>query len=99
MYMIVYIFCIFAKNTIMETLTINKFRSNMATTLNKVDKGERIVLQRNSKRYTIVPLDDSDLTITPELQERLEESRKEIMRGESTICRTHEEIDTFFDSL
>jgi hypothetical protein len=71
----------------------------MATTLNKVDKGERIVLQRNSKRYTIVPLDDSDLTITPELQERLEESRKEIMRGESTICRTHEEIDTFFDSL
>lgn len=87
------------KKTIMETLTINRFRSNMATTLNKVDNGERIVLRRNSRRYTIVPLEDSDFTITPRLQERINEAERECREGRCVTCSTHEELEKYLESL
>ena len=39
----------------------------MAASLDRVDAGERILLHRNHRLYTIVPVQNEDLDISPEL--------------------------------
>ena len=51
----------------MTTLTIRDFRSNLAASLDRVDKGEQILVRRGSKTYTIIVVDDGELEITPQL--------------------------------
>ena len=37
------------------------------------DKGEKVIIRRSRKQaYTLVPVEDDDLTITPELQARID---------------------------
>lgn len=49
--------------------------------------------------FTIVPVEDDDLTITPELQAKIDKARKECKEGKTTTVRTHEELDAFLESL
>lgn len=44
----------------METLTISKFRTGMAATLNRVDAGQRVLLRRKNRLYAIVPVAETD---------------------------------------
>lgn len=83
----------------MTSITAREFRSNMASTFNKVDAGEQVFVRRNNRMYTIVPVDDDDLEITPELLARIEEGRKQIAEGKCYICRNKEELNAFLDSL
>lgn len=83
----------------MTSITAREFRSNMASTFNKVDAGEQVFVRRNNRMYTIVPVDDDDLEISPELLARIEEGRKQIAEGKCYICRNKEELNAFLDSL
>ena len=47
----------------------------------------------------IVPVEDDDLTVTPELQEKIDKARQEHKEGKTTTIRTHEELDAFLESL
>ena len=47
----------------------------------------------------IVPVEDDDLTITPELQAKIDNARQEYKEGKTTTVRTHEELDAFLESL
>ena len=60
----------------MTALTMRDFRSNLATSFDRVDKGERIYIRRNRKLYTIVSVEDDDLEITPTLAAKIEQARK-----------------------
>lgn len=51
----------------MTALTMRDFRSNLATSFDRVDKGERIYIRRNRKLYTIVSVENDDLEITPHI--------------------------------
>ena len=83
MYKIVYIFVIVYFNVVslqkkgrdMTTLTIRDFRSYLAASLDLVDQGERILLHRGNKIYTIIIIEDSELEITPQLAEKIEKAR------------------------
>ena len=44
-------------------------------------------------------VEDDDLTITPELQAKIDKARKEYKEGKTTTVRTHEELDAFLESL
>ena len=46
-----------------------------------------------------VPVEDDDLTITPELQAKIDKARQEHKEGKTTTIRTHEELDAFLESL
>lgn len=59
----------------MTTLTIRDFRSYLAASLDLVDQGERILLHRGNKIYTIIIIEDSELEITPQLAEKIEKAR------------------------
>lgn len=83
----------------MTSITAREFRSNMASTFNKVDAGEQVFVRRNNRMYTIVLVEDDDLEISPELLARIEEGRKQIAEGKCYICRNKEELNAFLDSL
>ena len=67
----------------MTALTMRDFRSNLATSFDRVDKGERIYIRRNRKLYTIVSVEDDDLEITPTLAAKIEQARKEHREGKT----------------
>lgn len=83
----------------METVTTRDFRSNMAAVFNKVDAGEQILVKRNERMYTIVPVENDGLEISQELWARIEKSRKEIAEGKCYVSRNEEELKAFFESL
>lgn len=83
----------------MTLITVREFRRNMASMFNKVDAGEQVLIRRNNRMYTIVPVENNDLKISPELWASIEEGRKQIAKGDCTICNNEEELNAFFDSL
>lgn len=93
----------FAKNKdIMAVLnfTSREFRSQQAHVFELADRGEKVIIRRNKKQaYTLVPVSDDDLTITPELQERIDKARAEIKAGKYISVHGKEELNTYLDSL
>lgn len=83
----------------MNTMTVRDFRTNLSANFDRVDAGERILVRRRNKLYTIVPVEDDDLTVTPELQAKIDKARQEYKEGKTITVRTHEELDAFFESL
>lgn len=80
--------------------TSREFRSQQAHVFDLADQGEKIIIRRNKKRaYTLVPIEDDDLTITPALQAKLDAARAEIKAGNCTTIRGIEELNAYLDSL
>ena len=67
----------------MTTLTIRDFRSNLAASLDLVDKGESVLVRRRGKVYTIVAVEDNELEITSQLAEKIEKAREEFRLGQT----------------
>ena len=61
----------------MKTMTVRDFRTNLSANFDRVDAGERILVRRRNRVYTIVPVEDDDLTITPELKAKIDKARQE----------------------
>ena len=83
----------------MNIITARDFRNNLSSTLDRVDAGERILVRRRNRVYTIIPVEKDDLTITPELQAKIDKARQEYKEGRTISVRSHEELDTLFESL
>lgn len=80
--------------------TSREFRSQQAHVFDLADKGEKIIIRRNRKQaYTLVPIEDEDLTITPELQARIDKARAEIKAGNCITLKSKEELEAYFESL
>ncbi len=57
----------------MLQVTSREFRDKQASLLNIADQGEQVVIRRRGKRsYMLTPIYDSDITITPELEQKIE---------------------------
>ena len=62
----------------MIQVTTREFRSNQATIFAQADAGEQIVIRRRGKQaYMLVPVNDDEFKITPELHERIMAARKQ----------------------
>lgn len=83
----------------MEIMNVSEYRNNLAMVFNRVDAGERVIVRRRNKQYAIVPVEDDDLAITPQLQLKIEQARKEHLEGKTIVCKDKEELDKFLDSL
>ena len=46
----------------MNTMTVMDFRTNLSAKFDRVDAGERILVRRRNRVYTIVPVEDDDGT-------------------------------------
>ena len=77
-----------------------EFRSNQSHAFDLADQGAHVIIRRNKKQaYTLVPVNDDDITITPSLQAKIENARAEYKAGEFTRLTSHDDIDKYFDSL
>lgn len=80
--------------------TSREFRSQQAHVFDLADKGEKVIIRRSKKQaYTLVPIEDDDLTITPELQARIDKARAEIKAGNCVTLRSSEELDRYLETL
>lgn len=81
-------------------VTSREFRDKQALIFSLADKGEKVVIRRRGKSsYILTPLYDNDLMLSPEVNERLQEGRREYQLGQTISCTTHEELDKFLESL
>lgn len=80
--------------------TSREFRSQQAHVFDLADKGEKVIIRRSRKQaYTLVPIEDDDLIITPELQARIDKARAEIKAGNCVTLRSSEELDRYLETL
>jgi hypothetical protein len=80
--------------------TSREFRSQQAHVFDLADKGEKVIIRRSRKQaYTLVPVEDDDLTITPELQARIDKARVEIKAGNCITVHGKEELNAYLESL
>ncbi len=80
--------------------TSREFRSQQAHVFDLADKGDKVIIRRSKKQaYTLVPVEDDDLTITPELQARIDKARAEIKAGHGITVHGREELDAYLESL
>jgi antitoxin (DNA-binding transcriptional repressor) of toxin-antitoxin stability system len=84
----------------MIQVTSREFRDRQASLFDLADSGEEIIIKRGKKRaYTLVPVDDNDLYLSPEAEERIKRSREQYRNGEFTTCKTANEAIKFLESL
>ena len=83
----------------METLSVRDYRNNLAATFDKVDKGQRVLIRRKNKIYALISVGQEDLSLSPELQKRLDDAHRAYQNGESTVLNSEEDINNYFDSL
>lgn len=83
----------------MNTLSIRDFRSNMAASFDKSDAGEQVLIRRGGKLYALVAVNPDEPSITPELQSKIDQARRDYEEGKFVSCSTHEQLHTFLDAL
>ena len=81
-------------------VTSKEFREKPASVFALADEGNSVVIKRRGKvSYMLIPVSGDDLYLSPELEERLEEGRRQYQPGNVTTCSTKEELNGFLDSL
>lgn len=59
--------------------TSREFRSQQAHVFDLADQGEKIVIRRSKKQsYTLVPIEDEDITFAQSLEERIGMALQEV---------------------
>lgn len=82
------------------TFTAREFRSQQGRALDLADRGERILIRRRSKQtYALVPVEDDDLTISPELQAKIDKARAKIKAGKCITVHGRDELNAYLESL
>ena len=85
----------------MEVVSTRQFRDNMSTYLGHITDGQELILKTRDKGSFVIRKvkEDDTLMTKEEFFAKIEESRKQIERGEYTVINTKEELDNFFESL
>mgnify|MGYP002626528130 CR=1 FL=1 len=83
----------------MTTLSIRDFRSNLANSLDLVDKGESVLVRRRGKVYAIVVVEDQDLEISPQLAMKIEKAREEYRAGSTMEFENATAAQQWMDEL
>lgn len=71
-----------------------EFQEKQASMFALIDNGEQIVIRRRRKvSYMLIPIYEEDFVLSPELEERLKEGRRQYREGKVTTCTTKEELN------
>lgn len=83
----------------MLVISSREFRDKQREYLDRVDKGEQLIVQRGKdKAYAVTPVEEDDWFLTAEERKRLEKSVQQADNGE-TITVKKEDIGKFLDEL
>lgn len=77
----------------MLVISSREFRQNQKKYLEKVDKGEHIIVQRaKDKAYTLTPVSENDMYFNAEMVDKIKQSILEVRQGEVQKISTSKEI-------
>lgn len=77
----------------MLVISSREFRQNQKKYFERVDKGERVIVQRGKdKSYALTPVSEGDLYFTAEMVEKLKQSILEVKNGDTKKISTSKEI-------
>ncbi len=77
----------------MLVISSREFRQNQKKYFERVDKGERIIVQRGKdKSYALTPVSEDDLYFNAEMVEKLKHSISEVKNGYTKKVSTSKEI-------
>ena len=65
----------------------------------RLQKQYGFINRGRQKIYAIIPIEDDDLAITPELATKIEQARQEYKEGKTISLNSHEDIDRYLDSM
>lgn len=81
-------------------VTSREFREKQASMFALADNGEKVIIRRRGKVfYMLTPVYEDDFVLSPELEERLEEGRRQYKEGNVTTCTTKDELNRFLEAL
>lgn len=83
----------------MEALSVRDYRNNLAASFDRANKGETVIIRRRNQLFALTSLGDEDVTISPQLQKRIEEARKAYRNGNVISCKTPKDLNDYLDSL
>ena len=83
----------------MEALYVKDFRKNLAASFKRADLGERVLIRRNNQLYALISIGKEELTLTPQLQARIDEAEEACRKGQCVTCSSKEEIEQYLSSL
>lgn len=71
-----------------------EFQEKQASMFALIDNGEQIVIRRRRKvSYMLIPIYEEEFVLSPELEERLKEGRRQYREGKVTTYTTKEELN------
>ncbi|MEQ8477305.1 type II toxin-antitoxin system Phd/YefM family antitoxin [Fulvivirga sp.] len=77
----------------MLVISSREFRQNQKKYFEKVDKGERVIVQRaKDKAYILSPVSEDDMFLNAEMVDKIKQSILEVQQGEVQRVSTHKEI-------
>ncbi|MDD2981835.1 MAG: prevent-host-death protein [Crocinitomicaceae bacterium] len=77
----------------MLVISSREFRQNQKEYFERVDKGERIIVQRGKdKSYLLTPVTEDDLYFNSTILDRIKQGLSEIQKGETKKINSSEEI-------
>ena len=79
--------------------TTTELQEKQALILGKVDAGEEVIINRGKKSYIIIPIHESDLTISEEFKAKIAKAREDYKNGKGTTCYTIEESRALLEAL
>lgn len=83
----------------MRVLSVRDYRNNLADSFTRASNGERVLIRRKNHLYALVSVGEEELSLTPELQKRVDEAEKACREGRCVTCNSPEEIENFLNSL
>lgn len=79
----------------MDTLTVSSFRTNMADAFNRVDVGQRVLIRRKNRYYTIIPVTmDSNSQDEPNDITRAAIMEAKVLTNASELSADMQTVDT-----
>ncbi len=85
----------------MEVVSTREFRNNMATYLDHISSGQELILKTRDKGSFVIRKvkEDDTLMSKEEFFAKIEESEKQIERGEYSVMKPEETLDEFLERV
>lgn len=83
----------------MEALSVRDYRNNLSASFDRANTGETVIIRRRNQLYALTSLGNEDVSISPQLQKRIDEARKAYQNGNFISCKTPKELTDYLDSL
>lgn len=83
----------------MQALSVRDYRNNLSASFDRAKKGETVIIRRRGELFALTSLGTEDVSISPNLQKRIDEVRKAYRNSECILCKTPKDIKDYLDSL